>query len=109
MTILPTWSPHLICMWTRPSNVEEEEAAAEVGTGSSCRVLEGRKEGAMGHMTSAAAAAAEWSLEDLALLERERDHMANTTETVVPPPPPPPSVRRRRRCDAHTVCVAPSA
>ena len=30
------------------------------------------KEGAMGHMASAAAAA-EWSLEDLALLERERD------------------------------------
>ena len=74
MTILPTWSPHLICMWTRPSNEEEEEEeAAEVGTGSSCRVLEGRKEGAMGHMASAA----EWSLEDLALLERERDGRTN--------------------------------
>ena len=60
------------------------EAAAEVGTGSSCRVLEGRKEGAMGHMASAAAAAAaaEWSLEDLALLERERDGRTTDGGTI---------------------------
>ena len=47
---------------------------ARVGHGQQLSRL-GRKEGAMGHMASAAA---EWSVEDFALLERERDGRTRT-------------------------------